>query len=222
MVASRPRAPLGSTGVTPRCRAPARATVAVPTRPSVTPCTGHPTAQSAVGTPRRRQGVACPSPAFARSTERRPALTAAAPGVTAPRQVGTKKRRCGRTKKLNRKRRQWKDRTKQALKKRLTKKAPYKGGQRRALHAVPTRDYGNGGHATLCPPLYGAFFVKRFLAFLVTTFPLSSLSGQFLCSTAGPFLRPDLPWCRDTGRSRRQGWPSLRRTRKRRARQATP
>jgi len=41
-----------------------------------------------------------PSPAFARSTERRPALTAAAPGVTAPRQVGTKKRSCGRTKKL--------------------------------------------------------------------------------------------------------------------------
>jgi hypothetical protein len=71
------------------------------------------------------------SPAFASSTERRPALTAAAPGVTAPRQVGTKKRSCGRTKKLTRKRRQWKrsnQESKKALKKRLTTKAPYKGG----------------------------------------------------------------------------------------------
>jgi hypothetical protein len=75
----------------------------VPTRPSMTPCSAP-----------SRRGLS--SPAFATPTERRPALTAAAPGVTSPRQVGTKKRSCGRTKKLTRKRRQWKGRTKQARK----------------------------------------------------------------------------------------------------------
>ena len=59
----------------------------VPTRPSMTPCS----------TPSRR-GLS--SPAFATPTERRPALTAPARGVIAPAQVGTKKRSCGRTKKL--------------------------------------------------------------------------------------------------------------------------
>jgi transposase len=61
---------------------------AVPTRPSMTPCS-----------PPSRRGLS--SPAFATSTERRPALTAPARGVIAPAQVGTKKRSSGRTKKLS-------------------------------------------------------------------------------------------------------------------------
>jgi hypothetical protein len=60
---------------------------AVPTRPSMTPCSAP-----------SRRGLS--SPAFAASTERRPALTAPARGVIDPAQVGTKKRSCGRTKKL--------------------------------------------------------------------------------------------------------------------------
>ena len=59
----------------------------VPTRASATPCS-----------PPSRRGLAAPE-AVARG-ERRPALTAAARGVTAARQVGTKKRSSGRTKKL--------------------------------------------------------------------------------------------------------------------------
>jgi hypothetical protein len=64
--------------------------VQVPTTPSVTPCS-----------PPSRRGLAtaeCVAP-----TPRRPSLTAAALGVTRPRQVGTKKRPSGRTKKLTRK-----------------------------------------------------------------------------------------------------------------------
>jgi transposase len=60
---------------------------AVPTRPSMTPCS-----------PPSRRGL--PSPELAKPAERRPSLTAAARGVIAPAQVGTKKRSCGRTKKL--------------------------------------------------------------------------------------------------------------------------
>ena len=61
----------------------------VPTRGSVTPCS-----------PPSRRGLA--SPVQAARQERRPALTAAARGVPAPAQVGTKKRPSGRTKKLTR------------------------------------------------------------------------------------------------------------------------
>lgn len=60
---------------------------AVPTRPSMTPCSAS-----------SRRGLS--GPAFATSTERRPALTAPARGVIATAQVGTKKRSSGRTKKL--------------------------------------------------------------------------------------------------------------------------
>ena len=65
----------------------APAAAAVPTRPSMTPCSAP-----------SRRGLS--GPAFASPTERRPALTAPARGVIAPAQVGTKKRSCGRTKKL--------------------------------------------------------------------------------------------------------------------------
>jgi len=60
---------------------------AVPTRPSMTPCSAP-----------SRRGLSSPEPATPQ--ERRPALTAPARGVIAPAQVGTKKRSCGRTKKL--------------------------------------------------------------------------------------------------------------------------
>lgn len=60
---------------------------AAPTNSSVTP--GSPPSRHGLATPKR----ASPSP-------RRPALTAAARSVTEPRQVGTKKRPSGRTKKL--------------------------------------------------------------------------------------------------------------------------
>jgi transposase len=60
---------------------------AVPTRPSMTPCSAP-----------SRRGLR--SPEQATPQERRPALTAPARGVIAPAQVGTKKRSCGRTKKL--------------------------------------------------------------------------------------------------------------------------
>ena len=63
------------------------AAVAVPTRPSMTPCSAP-----------SRRGLS--SPAFATSTERRPSLTAPARGVIATAQVGTKKRSSGRNKKL--------------------------------------------------------------------------------------------------------------------------
>jgi hypothetical protein len=63
---------------------------AVPTTPSVTPCS-----------PPSRRGLAAPEPAA--PSARRPSLTAAARGVTPPRQVGTKKRSSGRTKKRTRK-----------------------------------------------------------------------------------------------------------------------
>ena len=58
----------------------------VPTRASETPCS-----------PPSRRGLAVPEPVV--RAERRPALTAAARGVRAARQVGTKKRPSGRTKK---------------------------------------------------------------------------------------------------------------------------
>ena len=64
--------------------------VEVPTIPSRTPCS-----------PPSRRGLAtleCVAP-----TTRRPALTAPAPGVTPPGQVGTKKRPSGQTKKLTKK-----------------------------------------------------------------------------------------------------------------------
>jgi len=64
--------------------------VEVPTTPSVTPCS-----------PPSRRGLATAE--YVAPTARRPALTAAALGVTRPRQVGTKKRPSGRTKKLTRK-----------------------------------------------------------------------------------------------------------------------
>ena len=63
---------------------------AVPTPASVTPCS-----------PPSRRGLAAPEPAA--RPQRRPSLTAAARGVTEQRQVGTKKRPPGRTKKLARK-----------------------------------------------------------------------------------------------------------------------
>jgi len=62
----------------------------VPTNPSVTPCS-----------PPSRRGLARAK--IVESPARRPALTAAARGVTGPGQVGTKKRPSGRTKKLTRK-----------------------------------------------------------------------------------------------------------------------
>ena len=62
----------------------------VPTTPSVTPCS-----------PPSRRGL--PRTELAAPTERRPALTASARGVTAPGQVGTKKRPSDRTKKLTKK-----------------------------------------------------------------------------------------------------------------------
>jgi transposase len=62
----------------------------VPTTTSVTPCS-----------PPSRRGLSAPKPA--EPPQRRPSLTAAARGVTPPRQVGTKKRPSGRTKKLTRK-----------------------------------------------------------------------------------------------------------------------
>jgi transposase len=75
----------------PRCHARYTADgeliAAGPTRQSVTPCS-----------PPSRRGLA--STERAALKERRPALTAAARGVIAPAQVGTKKRPCGRTKKL--------------------------------------------------------------------------------------------------------------------------
>jgi transposase len=77
----------------PRClaryTADGKLIAAVPTRQSVTPCS-----------PPSRRGLANAKRAALK--ERRPALTAAARGVIAPAQVGTKKRPCGRTKKLNR------------------------------------------------------------------------------------------------------------------------
>ena len=63
---------------------------AVPTTPSVTPCS-----------PPSRRGLAAPQPAA--PPRRRPSLTAPARGVTGPGQVGTKKRSSGRTKKPTRK-----------------------------------------------------------------------------------------------------------------------
>jgi Helix-turn-helix domain len=63
---------------------------AVPTTPSVTPCS-----------PPSRRGLATSE--FVTPARRRPSLTAAARGVTRPGQVGTKKRPSDRTKKLNRK-----------------------------------------------------------------------------------------------------------------------
>ncbi len=63
---------------------------AAPTAPSVTPCS-----------PPSRRGL--PIPEAAAPPRQRPSLTAAARGVTPPRQVGTKKRPSGRTKKLTRK-----------------------------------------------------------------------------------------------------------------------
>jgi len=45
-------------------------------------------------------------------------------------------------------------------------------------------------------------------------------SGQFLCSTIGPFLRPDLQARNDAARRRCQGWPALRRCHKLRRFQA--
>jgi Helix-turn-helix domain len=63
---------------------------AVPTTPSVTPCS-----------PPSRRGLAAPQPAA--PPRRRPSLTAPAHGVTGPGQVGTKKRSSGRTKKPTRK-----------------------------------------------------------------------------------------------------------------------
>src|SRR6266581_1918819 len=62
----------------------------VPTTPSVTPCS-----------PPSRRGLARVE--LVEGTPRRPSLTAAARGVTAPGQVGTKKRPSDRTKKLTRK-----------------------------------------------------------------------------------------------------------------------
>ena len=59
----------------------------VPTRQSMTPCS-----------PPSRRGLEAPAPAA--SSRCRPSLTAAARGVIAPAQVGTKKRSSGRTKKL--------------------------------------------------------------------------------------------------------------------------
>ncbi len=64
--------------------------VAAPTATSVTPCS-----------PPSRRGL--PTPEAAAPLQQRPSLTAAARGVTHPRQVGTKKRPPGRTKKLTRK-----------------------------------------------------------------------------------------------------------------------
>jgi hypothetical protein len=61
----------------------------VPTTASVTPCS-----------PPSRRGLAMGE--LAASQERRPALTASAQGVSGARQVGTKKRSSGRTKKLTR------------------------------------------------------------------------------------------------------------------------
>ena len=58
--------------------------VAVPTTSSGTPCA-----------PPSRRGLATNE--LAAPAQRRPALTASAPGVTEPRQVGTKKRRSDRT-----------------------------------------------------------------------------------------------------------------------------
>jgi hypothetical protein len=63
--------------------------VAVPIASSVTPCS-----------PPSRHGLEAAS--HVAPAERRPALTAAARGVTGPAKVGTKKRSSGRTKKLNR------------------------------------------------------------------------------------------------------------------------
>jgi transposase len=75
----------------PRCLArydaAGAAIAAVPTRPSMTPCSAP-----------SRRGLSRPEQATRQ--ERRPALTAPARGVIAPAQVGTKKRSCGRTKKL--------------------------------------------------------------------------------------------------------------------------
>ena len=66
---------------------------AVPTTPSVTPCS-----------PPSRRGLATAERAAA--AQRRPSLTASARGVTGQGQVGTKKRPSGRTKKLTRRSRQ--------------------------------------------------------------------------------------------------------------------
>jgi len=63
---------------------------AVPTRGSVTPCS-----------PPSRRGLPALEPA--EDARQRPALTASARGVSATAQVGTKKRSCGRTKKLTKK-----------------------------------------------------------------------------------------------------------------------
>jgi transposase len=78
----------------PRCLArydaegaPIATVASVPTRPSMTPCSAP-----------SRRGLSRPEPATRQ--EHRPALTAPARGVIAPAQVGTKKRSCGRTKKL--------------------------------------------------------------------------------------------------------------------------
>jgi Helix-turn-helix domain len=65
--------------------------VAAPTTPSVTPCS-----------PPSRRGLEATEPGA--SARRRPSLTAAARGATPPRQVGTKKRPSGQTKKLTTKR----------------------------------------------------------------------------------------------------------------------
>ena len=70
-----------------RYDADGKAAAAVPTRPSLTPCS-----------PPSRRGLETPAPAA--PSRCRPALTAAVRGVTARARVGTKKRPAGRTKKL--------------------------------------------------------------------------------------------------------------------------
>ncbi len=76
----------------PRRIASYPAIAAVPSAPSMTPCS-----------PPSRRGLATPEPAA--PAPRRPSLTAAARGVIEPRQVGTKKRPPDRTKKPTRKNR---------------------------------------------------------------------------------------------------------------------
>src|SRR5262249_11085085 len=75
-----------------------------------------------------------------------PSLTAAARGVTRLRQVGTKKRPSGRTKKLieEKGKKDTKKNTRTA-KRCLTKRAPYKGGQNRRarLLTTPRRDFAH-------------------------------------------------------------------------------
>jgi hypothetical protein len=66
-----------------------------------------------------------------------------------------------------------------------------------ALFAPCPRGHCNGGHASLCPPLYGAFFVKRFLSALLLAWLLPFHCRLFLVSF---FVRPQdrffVPTCR--------------------------